>query len=358
MERELKFTEALLDANTQLLEADPSVFLLGQGVADPNGVYGTTLGLQEKFGKERVMNTPFSENSLMGIAIGSAIQGMRPILTFKRVDFLLLALDQLINNAAKWHYMFGDQMNVPLVIRAVIGRGWGQGPQHAQSLHGLFGAIPGLKVVMPTTPSDAKGLLIAATKDNNPVVFLEHRWLHQIHGSVPEEMYEVPIGKAKVIQEGNDITLVTCSHMTLEGRKACKILRDQRISVEHIDLRSVKPLDRETLIKSVRNTGRLIVADPDWKSCGVAAEVIASLSEEASNDFKAPPVRVTYPDRPSPSSWALANHYYPTAKVIAMEAFRTLKIPSKAQHLLEQLLEHRNAAPLDVPDGSFTGPFN
>jgi len=357
MEKELKLTEALLEATTQLLESDPSVFLMGQDIANPKGVYGTTLGLQEKFGKERVMDIPFSENSVTGIAIGAAIKGMRPILSFKRVDFLLLAFDQLINNAAKWHYMFGDQMKVPLVIRLVIGRGWGQGPQHSQSLHGLFASIPGLKVVMPSTPYDAKGLLIAASRDNNPVLFLEHRWLHETYGNVPDEMYEVPIGKAKVIQEGSDLTLVTCAQMVIEGRKACKILGENGVSVEHIDLRSVKPLDITTLIKSVRKTGRLLVADPDWKSCGVAAEVIASLSEVAFNDFKAPPLRVTYPDRPSPSSWALANHYYPTAKVIAMEAFRSMCLPSKAQQMLEKLLEHRSAAPLDSPDASFTGPF-
>ncbi|NGX50520.1 MAG: Acetoin:2,6-dichlorophenolindophenol oxidoreductase subunit beta [Chlamydiae bacterium] len=357
MEREVKFTEALLEATTQLLESDPSIFLMGQDIADPKGFYGTTLGLQERFGSERVMNTPLSENTVTGIAIGAAIEGMRPILTFKRADLLLLAFDQLINNAAKWNYMFGDQMKVPLVIRLVIGRGWGQGPQHSQSLHGLFASIPGLKVVMPSTPYDAKGLLIAATKDNNPVLFLEHRWLHALHGPVPEESYEVPIGKAKVIQVGTDLTLVTCSHMVIEGRKACKILADHGVSVEHIDLRSVKPLDRETLIKSVRKTGRLLVADPDWKSCGVAAEVIASLSEEAFNDFKAPPSRVTYPDRHSPSSWALANHYYPTARVIAMEAFRSMRLPSKAQQMLEQLLDHRSSAPLDTPDVTFTGPF-
>ena len=357
MPRELKLHQALLEATSQMMESDPSVFLMGEGVADPKGVYGTTIGLCEKFGEERVISAPISENTVTGIASGAAIGGMRPILTFKRADFLLLAFDQLINNAAKWHYMFGDQMKVPLVIRLVIGRGWGQGPQNSQSLHGLFASIPGLKVVMPSTAYDAKGLLIAAIKDNNPVVFLEHRWLHQIYGSVPEEMYEIPLGKAHVIQEGTDLTLVTCSHMVLEGRKACEILDESGISVEHIDLRSVKPLDKETIIKSVRKTGRLIVADPDWKSCGVAAEIIATLSEEAFNDFKAPPIRVTYPDRPNPSSWALANHYYPSARVIAMEAFRLMRLPSKAQQLMEQLLENRKAAPLDIPDGSFTGPF-
>ena len=209
---------------------------------------------------------------------------------------------------------------------------------------------------MPSTPYDAKGLLIAAVKDNNPVVFLEHRWLHQTYGPVPEEIYEIPLDKAHVIQEGTDITLATCSHMTLEARKALEILKDD-FSTEIVDIRSLKPLDKETLIKSIRKTGRLLVADPDWKTCGFAAEVLAVIAEEAFNDLKAPPVRVTYPDRHTPASWALANHYYPTAKVIAMEVYRMMRKPSKAQHLLEELLEYRHEGPLDVPDTTFSGPF-
>ncbi|QVL57847.1 MAG: alpha-ketoacid dehydrogenase subunit beta [Simkaniaceae bacterium] len=357
MEREIKFNQAILEGTSQLLETDPSVYVMGLGVPDPKGTFGTTLGLQEKFGSERVMDMPTSENAMTGVAIGTAIRGMRPILTHQRVDFFLLALDQLINNAAKWHYMFGDQMTAPIVIRLVIGRGWGQGPQHSQSLQSLFGHIPGLKVVMPSTPYDAKGLLVSAVKDNNPVVFLEHRWLHNVHGPVPEEMYEVPIGKASVIHEGSDVTIAACSHMTLEARKAVELLSEEGISAELIDIRSVKPLDRETIIKSVRKTGRLIVADPDWKFCGFASEVIASISEEAFNDLKAPPARVTYPDRHSPTSWALSNHYYPSYRVIAMEACKMLRLPSKAQMLLQELLEFRSEGPLDVPDASFTGPF-
>ncbi|MCB1110500.1 MAG: alpha-ketoacid dehydrogenase subunit beta [Chlamydiia bacterium] len=357
MTRDIKFNQAILEGTSQLLETDPSVYLMGLGVPDPKGTFGTTLGLQEKFGPDRVMDMPTSENTMTGVAIGSAIRGMRPIMTHQRVDFFLLALDQLINNAAKWHYMFGDQMTAPLVIRLVMGRGWGQGPQHSQSLQSLFGHIPGLKVVMPSTPYDAKGLLISAVKDNNPVVYLEHRWLHNTHGPVPEEMYEVPIGKAHVIQEGSDVTIAATSHMVLETRKALELLEKEGISVELIDIRSVKPLDRETLIKSVRKTGRLLVADPDWKSCGFAAEVISSITEEAFNDLKAPPIRVTYPDRHSPTSWALANHYYPSYRVIAMETFKMMRLPSKAQALLQDLLEYRSAGPLDVPDASFTGPF-
>ncbi len=357
MKRELKFNQAILEGTSQLLESDPSVYIMGLGVPDPKGTFGTTSGLQEKFGPERVMDMPTSENAMTGVAIGTAIRGMRPILTHQRVDFFLLALDQLINNAAKWHYMFGDQLTAPIVIRLVMGRGWGQGPQHSQSLQSLFGHIPGLKVVMPSTPHDAKGLLISAVKDNNPVVFLEHRWLHNTHGIVPEEMYEVPIGKARVIQEGTDVTIAACSHMTLEARRAVELLHEEGISAELIDIRSVKPLDKETIIKSVRKTGRLIVADPDWKTCGFASEVIASISEEAFNDLKSPPMRVTYPDRHSPTSWALSNHYYPSSRVIAMEAFKIMRLPSKAQMLLQELLEFRSEGPLDVPDTSFTGPF-
>lgn len=357
MEREIRFNQAILEGTSQLLEADPAVYIMGLGVPDPKGTFGTTTGLQEKFGEERVMDMPTSENGMTGVAIGTAIRGMRPILTHQRVDFFLLALDQLINNAAKWHYMFGNQMTAPLVIRLVMGRGWGQGPQHSQSLQSLFAHIPGLKVVMPSTPYDAKGLLVSAVKDNNPVVYLEHRWLHNTHGPVPEEIYDIPIGKARVIQEGSDITIAACSHMTLEARKAIQLLSEEGISAELIDIRSIKPLDTETIIKSVRKTGRLLVADPDWKFCGFASEVIASISEGAFNDLKAPPARLTYPDRHSPTSWALSNHYYPSYRMIAMEAYKMLRLPSKAQILLQELLEFRSEGPLDVPDASFTGPF-
>jgi len=357
MTRNIKFNQAILEATSQLLDTDPSVYLMGLGVPDPKGTFGTTVGLQEKFGEDRVMDMPTSENTMTGVAIGTAISGMRPIMTHQRVDFFLLALDQLINNAAKWHYMFGDQMTVPLVIRLIMGRGWGQGPQHSQSLQSIFGHIPGLKVVMPSTPYDAKGLLISAVKDNNPVVFLEHRWLHNTHGDVPEEMYEVPSGKAHVVKEGSDIAIAATSHMVLEARKALELLEEEGISVELIDIRSVKPFDKETILKSVRKTGRLIVADPDWKSCGFSAEVISSTVEEAFNDLKAPPSRVTYPDRQIPTSWALSNHYYPSHRVMSMETFKMMPLPSKAQSLLEDLREYRSAGPLDVPDASFTGPF-
>lgn len=355
--RETSFQDALREASDQLLEIDPRVYLMGLGVPDPKGLFGTTLGLQEKYGPNRVMDMPTSENGMTGIAIGSAIVGMRPIMTHQRVDFFLLALDQLINNGAKWNYMFGGEMNVPLVIRLVIGRGWGQGPQHSQTLFSLFTHIPGLKVVAPATPYDAKGLLIAAVQEENPVVFFEHRWLHGIYGPVPEEVYTVPIGKAKVIREGSDLTLVSFSHMTLEAWQAAQLLEKEGISAEVIDLRSLKPLDKETILESVRKTGRILIAEPDWKTGGVAAEVIAFLAEEGFGLLKSPPRRVAYPDRYSPSSWALANHFYPTKGEIAAACLEMLGRPTRARTLLEALLKEKMQGPLDVPDKNFTGPF-
>lgn len=355
--REIKFHEAILEATDQLMEADPSVYLMGLGVPDPKGIFGTTVGLQKKYGSDRVMDMPTSENAMTGVAIGSAIVGMRPIMSHQRVDFILLALDQIVNNGAKWHYMFGGEMKVPLVIRLVMGRGWGQGPQHSQTLHSYFAHVPGLKVVMPSTPYDAKGLLISAVKDNNPVIYLEHRWLHNIHGDVPEELYSVPLGKAKILSEGSDLTIVASSHMVLEAYKAAKLLQEDGVSVEVIDLRSIKPLDKETLFASVKKTGRVLIVDPDWKTCGFGAEIAALVSEECFDFLKGAPKRLTYPDTLSPTSWALANHYYPIAKDVAIIALEMLERTTQARKLVAAVLEAKMGGPLDVPDKTFTGPF-
>ncbi len=354
MPRQMKYNEAILEATDQVMAIDPSVYLMGLGVPDPKGIFGTTTGLAEKYGPSRVMDMPTSENAMTGIAIGSAIQGMRPVMSHQRVDFFILALDQLVNNAAKWHYMFGNQMNVPLVIRLIIGRGWGQGPQHSQSLHSFFAHIPGLKVVMPSNPHDAKGLLVSAIEDNNPVVYLEHRWLHNVFGDVPEELYRTPIGKAKILKEGKDVTLVAASHMTLEAFRAAQWLEKDGVSVEIVDLRSIRPLDKETILNSVRKTGRLVVADPDWKFVGCSSEIVAIVAEEALGSLKCPPVRIAYPDRLTPTSWALANHFYPTAKHIAAEVLTMMQKPTRAKDFLNELIKH---APMDVPDAQFTGPF-
>ncbi len=357
LKRQLSYSAAILEATDQAMEKDPTIFITGLGVPDPKGIFGTTSGLEQKYGTERVFDMPTSENGMTGVAIGAAIAGMRPLMTHQRVDFFILALDQLINNAAKFHYMFGNQLTVPIVIRLIIGRGWGQGPQHSQSLQSIFAHIPGLKVVMPSTPYDAKGLLAAALEDNNPVIYLEHRWLHSVFGEVPQESYKVPIGKAKVMKEGTDVTLVCCSHMALEAYRAVPWLEEEGVSVELIDVRSLKPLDEETILNSVRKTGRLAVADPDWKFAGFAAEILASVSENALFSLKAPPVRICYPDRFVPTSWALSNHFYPTAKTIAMEILKMMGKPVKAKSILEEILRESAQLPLDVPNKQFNGPF-
>jgi pyruvate dehydrogenase E1 component beta subunit len=335
------------------MESDASVYIIGLGVPDPKGVFGTTLGLQEKFGRVRVLDMPVAENAMTGIAIGSALVGMRPIMTHQRIDFMLLSLDQIINNAAKWHYMFGSKMSVPLVIRLLVGRGWGQGPQHSQSLQALFAHIPGLKVVMPTTPSDAKGLLISAIQDDNPVIYIEHRWLHGTFGDVPKEMFTVPIGKARIMKIGRDVTVVTSSYTTLEVMKAARLLSEDGIDIEIVDLRTIKPLDEEAIAASLEKTGRLLVVDGAWKSFGVSAEIIALASEKSFAALKAAPRRLAFPDVPTPTSWALANHYYPRTIDIVNEVRCLL---NKSQ-LTESALGIDPETPLDVPDKNFTGPF-
>ncbi len=355
--KQQKYKDAILDTTIQIMKANPNVYLMGQCATDPGAIYGTVQGLREQFGCEKVMEMPFSENGAVGIAIGSALAGMRPILCFYRVDFFLRALDQLINNAAKWHYISGGQSKVPLIIRVVIGRGWGQGAQHSQSLHSLFAHIPGIKVVMPATAADVKGLLWSASRDNNPVIFMEHRWLYETYGPIPDRTTLIPIGQANTLLEGSDLTLIACSYMTLEAMEAARLLAKEQIFAEVIDMRSIRPFDKETLIKSIRRTGRVLVIDGDWKTCGFASEIVATLAEEAFGYLKIAPMRITYPDRNNPSSWALSNHYYPTAKMIAMEAFQMLKLPSKAQRILEEILDYRSDGPLDVPDPLLQGPL-
>jgi pyruvate dehydrogenase E1 component beta subunit len=350
--RQLSFAKAVLEATDQCMAADSKVYLMGLGVPDPKGTFGTTLGLEAKYGSRRVMDMPTSENAMTGIAIGSAIAGMRPVMTHQRVDFAFLALDQILNNAAKWHYMFGGKMRVPLVIRLIIGRGWGQGPQHSQSLQSVFGHFPGLKVVMPATPHDAKGLLVAAIEDDNPVVYMEHRWLHEIAGPVAEERYTVPIGKARVVREGRDLTIVSTSYMTLEAIRAADRLSQLGVDAEVIDLRTIRPLDETTVVASARKTGRLIVADLAWRAMGVASEIVAVVAEQAHGHLKQPPRRITFPDCPSPTSPTLARNFYPRALHIVTAAKNMFGITDGVDEapMLDPAL-------FDVPDPTFRGPF-
>ena len=334
------------------MEKDKTIYIMGLGVPDPKGVFGSTVGLQNKFGNDRVMDMPTSENAMTGVIIGSAIGGMRPILTHQRIDFALLSMDQIVNQAAKWHYMFGGKMNVPIVIRLIIGRGWGQGPQHSQSLQALFAHIPGLIVIMPTTAYDAKGLLISAIENNNPVVFIEHRWLYNITDHVPEGAYRVPLGSAKIIREGKDVTIVASSYMSLEAVRAANTLADEGIDAEIVDLRTIKPLDEKLIVQSVKKTGRLVVADSGWRSFGIASEIITIVAEQAVNHLKSPPQRITLPDCPTPTSRGLTKYFYPTSFQIINSVRKMLGHPWS-----EEITINDESIPHDVPDKSFTGPF-
>jgi pyruvate dehydrogenase E1 component beta subunit len=308
--RGLTYREAILEATEQALSADKNVFVIGEGIDDPGGVFGTTKDLHLKFGADRVMDSPLAENGITGITVGAAVAGARPLLVHMRVDFLPLSLDQIINHAAKWHYMFGGAVRVPLTIRAIIGRGWGSAAQHSQSLQAMLLNIPGLKVVMPATPYDAKGLLYSAIFDNNPVIMIEHRWLYEHMGHVPAEPYKVEIGKGIIRRQGKDATIVAISLMVNEAIKAADELSKDGIEAEVIDIRSLKPLDGPLIIESVKKTGRLIVADTGWKDCGIGAEIISRVVEDAFESLRAPAVRVALPEAPTPASPALENAYY------------------------------------------------
>lgn len=312
----ISYAQAINETLHQLLEKDGRVFLIGQGVTSPWYVGATTVGLIDRFGAKRIIDTPVSENGITGVAVGAALVGMRPILMHPRMDFMYYAMDQIANQAANWHYMFGGQSSVPLTIWAIINRGGEQAAQHSQALQAMFTHLPGLKVVIPSTPYDAKGLLVASVADDNPVVYIDDRWLYNEVGEVPEELYSIPIGKGVVRREGKDVTLVATSYMVLEASKAAESLEKEGIDVEVIDLRSLKPLDENLLFDSVKKTGRLVIADGGWKTCGMGAELAALVAEKAFRHLKAPIMRVSLPDAPAPASSALEKVYYPNADKI------------------------------------------
>ena len=320
----MKYGEAIRGALIHAMERDPKVFVMGIGVDDHRAVFGSTLGLVEIFGRERVFDTPIAESAMTGIAIGAAINGFKPVHVHIRTDFLYLAMDQLCNIAAKWRAMFGGQMSVPLVVRAVIGRSWGQGAQHSQSLQSFFMHVPGFKVAMPTTPAEASGLLLSALADRNPVILIEHRLLYDIAGEVPSPPRAFPFGKAVVRREGRDVTIVANSHMAVESLKAAEYLAGHGIEAEVVDPVSLVPLDRETLLGSVRKTGRLLVVDTSWVTCGVSAEIAALAADEAFGSLTGPVRRLGMKPVACPVSKPLENEFYPSARTIAAEVFAML----------------------------------
>jgi pyruvate/2-oxoglutarate/acetoin dehydrogenase E1 component len=344
----LSYVEAVREATDLEMTRDPAVILFGLDVDDPKAIQGTTRGLAEKYGPERVFGTPLSEDAMTGAAIGMALAGLRPIHVHIRMDFLMLAMNQLVNVAAKSRFMFGGQVSVPLVVRSMIGRSWGQGAQHSQGLHSFFMHVPGLKVVAPATPYDAKGCLIAAIRDDNPVLYVEHRLLHFQNGPVPEEPYAVAPGKARVTAAGEDITLVGISFMQMECLRARHYLGDAGIRAEVIDPIWLSPLDIDTIAASVEKTGRLLVVDTAWLCCGAGAEIIAGVAERLQGVRDLGLKRLGFAPVTCPTTPALEQHFYPDARTIAAAA-RDLDEGSASGWL-----------PLERPDLrniEFKGPF-
>ena len=321
MERKLSYVDAIREATDQEMARDSSVVVFGLDVDDPKAIQGTTRGLQEKYGPERVFGTPLSEDGMTGIAIGMALAGLRPMHIHIRMDFLLLAMNQLINVAAKARYMYGGQVHVPVVVRAMIGKSWGQGAQHSQALYSFFMHVPGVKVVAPTTPYDAKGCLIHAIRDNDPVLYIEHRILHFQSGPVPEASYAVSPGKARVVTAGRDVTLVGISYMQVECIRAQRYLQSIGISAEVIDPIWLSPLDIDTVVQSARKTGRLCVVDNGWTTCGAGSEIAALVAERLQGTRAIRVCRMGFAPTTCPPSPPLEDLFYPNGRKIASAVY-------------------------------------
>lgn len=350
MMRPLSYIQAVNEALHEAMSADPSVICFGLGVDDPKAIFGSTRALKETFGGARVFDMPTSENAMTGVAIGASLNGVRPVMVHQRLDFFLLAMDQLVNNAAKWYYTFGR--SVPITIRLIMGRGWGQGPTHSQSLHAWFAHIPGLKVVMPTSAADAKGLLLASIFDDNPVLFMEHRWLHESVGDVPLGNAPIPLGVARRVREGSDLTIVALSYMVVEALHAADLLAEHGVHCELIDPRTVSPMDWETIFSSVRKTGRLLVLDTGALTGSIAGEIVARAATTCWGHLRCAPTRIAMPDIPEPASFGLTRGFHPRAEQIvdAVNAMLETKIAVDS-------LAAARAHPHDVPGDWFRGPF-
>lgn len=354
--RKIKFSEAIREVQFQLMQKDKSIITMGLGINDPMGIFGTTKDLNKFFGNKRVVETPTSESATTGVAIGAAIQGLKVILAHQRVEFSLLTMEQIINQAAKFYFLSNGKYKVSIVIRVMIGKGWGQGPQHSQSLESLFAHIPGLKVLSPSNANDAKGLLNSAINCGHPVIFFEHRWLHNIEDNVPKKLYKTPIGKAKILSKGKDITIISFSEALIQVLRLKEIIEKSKISAEIIDLRSLRPIDKKTILKSVKKTKNVLVVDNGWKTYGIGAEIISIITENMFSKLKSNPIRLGIKEIPIPSSRSIAKDSYlnPNQILDAIAKITKKKINSKFKKLFEDKIKK---IPTDIPYKDFTGPF-
>lgn len=310
----MTFAEAIRDAHIIEMERDPNIYVAGEDVGVFGGCFGVTAGLLERFGERRVKDTTITESAIIGTAVGAATAGLRPVVELMFVDFIGVALDQLYNQGGKMRYMFGGKAKIPMVMRAACGAGIGAAAQHSQCLEALFMHLPGLKVVMPSTPSDAKGLLIQAIRDDNPVIFLEHKMLYAMKGEVPEGEYTIPFGKADIKREGTDVTIVATANMVHTALGAAETLAREGISLEVVDPRTLYPLDGETIFNSVKKTHRLVIIHEEVKFAGSGAEIAAQVAEEAFDYLDGPIIRVAAPFCPIPFSPPLEKAYIPSAQ--------------------------------------------
>ncbi len=345
LDHELTYAQALLEATDQAMALDDNVFVYGQGADDPKGHYATTLNLHQKYGPLRCFDTPLAEEAMLGIGIGAAMAGMRPINIHQRVDFLMVCMNQLVNVAAKQHYISSGKVSVPIVIRACIGRSWGQGAQHSQALYSMFAHIPGLKVIAPVTAHDAKAGLLAAIQDDGPVIFIEHRLLYPLKGHVYKSDNAIPLPLTRCVRKGNDITVVACSHAAIEAIRVCEALAPIGIDAEMLIPVSIRPVDWEPIIASLQKTKRMLIIDNDWLNCGFASEVMATMVEVGLGHTAMR--RIGFADTPCPTTHVLEDAFYPNTSTIM-------------QAILE-LCGHKNT-PLPLIEASpeiaaFRGPF-
>ena len=353
MKSELSYAHAIRAAQRQALLSDSEVLIIGLGANDPKGMFDTNTDLVTEFGEDRIMDTPLSENGIAGVCIGLAATGQKPIFVHHRVDFTLTAYEQIINQAAKWFFNSGGTSNLPILIRMVVGRGWGQGPTHAQSLQAMFAHSPGLKIVMPVTPQDAGDMIIGGINDGNPVIYIEHRWLHGITEPVLQPFSKYSIGKGRIVKSGSDFTIVAYSYPVLEAIAASKYLEKKGISCEVIDLKSIVPWDKEIVLSSVLKTKNLLVLDSGHKSFGVGAEIIATCMENIFGELRTKPLRIGWPDFPVPSAPSLSKNYYPGIAQIALSVCSALSIDISS----EEYEELKGLGPYDIPPKGIVGPF-
>jgi len=349
MKKKYIFSEVVNLTLKEIMKSNSKTVLFGLGVDDPKGIFGTTKDLKEVYGNERVFDMPASENAMTGVAIGMSLNKMIPIMNHQRMDFFLLAMDQLINNAAKWKYMFGGQQKTPIIIRLIIGRGWGQGPTHSQNFQNMFANVPGLKIYIPSFPSTVRNILHAAVKSSDPVLIIEHRWLHYMSEKIDFKIKPKKIDFIKKIKNGKDLTIVSSSYSTFEILKLYDVLKKNNISVDHLDINLLKPFNIDLLYNSVKKTGKLLILDNSvHKYCSFGGHLISELVLRKKNIFKKEPINLNLPDIPSPTSHYLSKYFYNNLEDICKKIGnlfnKKIKLP-------------KNPHKHDTPDPEFRGPF-